>query len=406
MADQARRSEVLVAARDAFHEHGFERTGTREIAGRLGILGGSLYYYIDSKEALLFEVLKEVQAPGREAVARALSDPGTPAAQRLDALVVEHVRATLGDPVGIALTFSELGSLTPEHHAQVLDGLRAYRRGFEALIAAGQTDGSLRPGPSPKVAALAVLGALNWVHRWYRADGRLAPDALSRQLRQFTLEGLAVPGAAEGPPPPPVAAAESQSDGLPERRQALLDAAAELFAERGYDATTTQDIAERLGLQKASLYHYVRGKRELLHALVRDVQEPSLAMLAAIRASDADPLAKLRAVIERHGLFLMRHRTRTGLFLEERRNLSAEQRAAVGDGEQAYHAGVAALIEEGRLAGVVREPVDADVAARILLGALNWIHRWYRPGGLPEQRLAWELSDVLLGGVVARASPG
>src|ERR1700742_1097820 len=174
MADQARRSEVLVAARDAFHEHGFERTGTREIAGRLGILGGSLYYYIDSKEALLFEVLTAVQVPGRGAVARALADSGTLAARRLHALIREHVRATLEDPVGIALTFSELGSLTPEHRREVLGGLQDYRRGFEALIAAGQADGSLRAGPQPKLAALALLGALNWVHRWYRPNGRMS----------------------------------------------------------------------------------------------------------------------------------------------------------------------------------------------------------------------------------------
>jgi AcrR family transcriptional regulator len=404
MPDQARRSEVLVAARDAFHEHGFERTGTREIAGRLGILGGSLYYYIDSKEALLFEVMTAVQVPGREAVTRALADPGTPAAQRLDALIREHLRATLADPVGIALTFSELGSLTPEHQAEVLDGLQAYRRGFEVLIAAGQSDGSLRPGPPARVAALGVLGALNWVHRWYRADGRVGPETLIEQLRRFTLEGLAVPGAPEGAPPPPPAV-DDAAQRVPPRRRELHDIAAQLFSERGYDATTTTDIAEQVGLQKASLYHYVRGKRELLYALVCEVQDPSLAQLAAIRASDADPLAKLRAVIEGHAIFLMRNRARVGLFLDERRNLAPEQRAVVREGEREYAAGVVGLIEEGRRAGVVHDAVDAAVVGRTLLGALNWVHRWYRPGGTPEEQLAAELSDVLLGGVVRERRP-
>jgi hypothetical protein len=102
----------------------------------------------------------------------------------------------------------------------------------------------------------------------------------------------------------------------------------------------------------------------------------------------------------------MQHRTRAGLFLEERRNLSAEHRAAVREGELEYAAGVAALIEDGRRAGVVREAVDPAVAGRTLLGALNWIHRWYRPGGLPDQQLVAELSDVLLGGVVGRAAAG
>ena len=402
MADQARRNEVLLAARDAFHEHGFEGTGTREIAGRLGILGGSLYYYIDSKEALLYEILTAVQVPGRAAVARALADPRTPAAERLEALIGDQVRATLADPVGVALTFSELGALTEAHRADVLNGLRAYRRGFEALIEAGQADGSVRPRLRPKVASLAVLGALNWVHRWYRPDGRVGPAELQRQLRRLTLDGLVVPGAPEGPPLPAPLPPGEAADGASPRRRELLDAAAELFSARGYDATTTQDIAERLGLQKASLYHYVRGKRELLHALVREVQEPSLAMLAAIRAGDADPVAKLRAVIVHHVVLLVRNRERTGLFLEERRNLSPERRAAVREGEREYAAGVEALIEEGRSAGVVRAQVDAAIAGQTLLGALNWLHRWHRPGGWPEEQLGAELADVLLGGVAAR----
>jgi TetR/AcrR family transcriptional regulator, cholesterol catabolism regulator len=400
MAERARHSEVLLAARGAFHELGFEGTSTREIAGRLGILGGSLYYYIDSKEALLFEILTAVQLPGRAAVARALADADTPATERLDALLREHVRATLADPVGIELTFSELGALSPEHRAEVLNGLRDYRRGVEALIAAGMEDGSVRPGLPPKIAALAVLGALNWVHRWYRRDGRLGRAALTEQLSGLLLDGLVSPGAPEGEPPPVTPAPDGPP--VPPRRRELLDAAAELFAERGYDATTTTDIAERLGLQKASLYHYVRGKRELLHALVREAQEPSLAMLAAIRASDAEPLAKLRAVVERHALFLIRNRTRTVLYLDERRNLSAERRAEVLAGEREYASGVVELIREGRRAGAVRETVDAAIAGQTLLGAVNWLHRWYRPGGGPDERLAAQLADVLLRGLAAR----
>jgi AcrR family transcriptional regulator len=395
MADQARRSEVLAAARDAFHEHGFERTATREIASKLGILGGSLYYYIESKEALLFEILTAVQVPGRDAVARALAAPATPAAERLDALLREHVRATLADPAGIALTFSELGSLTTEHAAQVLAGLRDYRRGIEALIAQGCEDGSLRTGPEPKLRALAVLGALNWVHRWYRPDGRLSPQALDEQLRGVVLHGLAAPGAPEGAPPPERAVV-SGAERVPERRRQLLDAAAALFAERGYEATTTQDIAERLGLQKATLYHYVRGKPALLDSLMHDVQESSLALLAQIQLSDADPLAKLRAFCARHVAFLLREPARTTVFLRERRRLSSDLRA----GERAYADGIARLIEEGQSAGAIREAVDADVAARLLLGSLNWLHEWYRPGGWSPERLATELPDALLAGLV------
>jgi AcrR family transcriptional regulator len=99
----------------------------------------------------------------------------------------------------------------------------------------------------------------------------------------------------------------------------------------------------------------------------------------------------------------VRNRARTGLFLDERRNLSPERRAAVRDGEREYAAGVEALIEEGREAGVVRAQVDAAIAGQTLLGAVNWLHRWHRGGGWPQEQLAAELADVLLGGVAAHA---
>lgn len=194
VAEQARRSEVIAAGRAAFYEHGFARTGTRDIARRLGILGGSLYHYIDSKESLLYAVLSEVQAPARSAVGQLQAATG-PVVQRFDLLAREHVRATAADPAGIALTFTEISSLKPEHRAVVVDGLRRYRRAVEQLVALGQENGELTGGVNPKLASLVVLGALNWLHRWYRVDGASPPGELASQLASVLLDGMAVEGA-------------------------------------------------------------------------------------------------------------------------------------------------------------------------------------------------------------------
>ncbi|HEY4279608.1 MAG TPA: TetR family transcriptional regulator [Conexibacter sp.] len=482
----ARREELLRVARAAFLERGYDGCGTRDIARRLGIQPGSLYHYIDSKEALLVEILDAVQTPGRAALEAARQAP-LPADERLASLIGAHVDVIAQDPAVIALLFAEVGALPAAEREATLHGLRAYRRGFGALVADGVAARLLRRRPDPRLATLACLGALNSLHRWYDPAGRRSPDELAAQFQLLLLDGLANPdGAAREPldedPPRVLAFAwragesgarssrgtgpgaargardagegagraggdASESAGraggdagegagrtregagraggdadaargallatagdgagraggdADAARGALLATAGDLFATRGFEATTTREIAAALGVSKATLYHHIRDKQELLFALIQAAQWRSLARLERIVAADADPASKLRAAIAQHVLQLTGAGVGARLLLREARALTPQRRAIVRADERSYTTELAAIVADGQRVGAFRPELDAEVVALAVLGAVNWIDRWHRPDGpWPPHALAEGFADVLLDGLRA-----
>jgi TetR/AcrR family transcriptional regulator, cholesterol catabolism regulator len=175
------------------------------------------------------------------------------------------------------------------------------------------------------------------------------------------------------------------------RRAEVLRVAAELFAERGYEATSTTDIAERLGIKGGSVYYYIESKEALLFELVEDIYGLLLESLHEVLDSDDDPLAKLRRLIELHVSGMAGHRHRGALILNETRSLSPAHRAIADAHGATYEDGLAAVIADGQRAGQIDPTLDPKLVTKALLGAGNWVNRWYRDGG------AWSAEDVSLG---------
>src|SRR5258708_310262 len=92
------------------------------------------------------------------------------------------------------------------------------------------------------------------------------------------------------------------------RRQHVLDAAAKLFAEKGYEATSIGDIAEAVGLLKGSLYYYAPSKEELLFWIIREVHGKGRKLVERFTDSDDDPVTQLREIIEAGATFVIDHR--------------------------------------------------------------------------------------------------
>lgn len=182
----------------------------------------------------------------------------------------------------------------------------------------------------------------------------------------------------------------------------MLEAAGELFLENGYEATSTADIARKLGILRGSVYYYMDTKEGLLFELMEDAYEGFVRAIDAVRESDDDALAKLRRLVEQHIVYLMESRIATTLFLTESRSLSPEHRKVVAQHEETYRSSVADLIREGQRTGVVRDDVDAELATMLFLGAVNWIHRWYgRKGKASVAELARQFSVVIGDGLRA-----
>lgn len=187
------------------------------------------------------------------------------------------------------------------------------------------------------------------------------------------------------------------------RRAEILRAALHAFRERGYHATTLDAIAEQLGVRKTALYHYFPDKQAILLACHRE----SLADLERIITE----AGKLGAVRERLRHIIVEHvRVMTEAYgasplAFEVGALAPERQAEIIAGRDRYEHELRDLIERGMRAGTFRRG-DAKVAAFTILGALNGIARWYRPGGgLDTQALGQHFAAQLMDGLVAEFRP-
>jgi AcrR family transcriptional regulator len=193
-----RRQEILEAAAEVFHQKGYKATSIQDIADAVGILKGSLYYYITSKEDLLFEILQDVHQQGIQNLERIESAPGTPL-QRIRAFVTVHVTHNAENLVKMAVFFHDFRSLSPERREIIVAERDLYDQHLRALIAAAQKDGSVCPDVDPKLASIQILGMMNWIYHWYRPGGSLSVSDLAGTMADFVVAGLACDPATHTP---------------------------------------------------------------------------------------------------------------------------------------------------------------------------------------------------------------
>jgi AcrR family transcriptional regulator len=180
-----------------------------------------------------------------------------------------------------------------------------------------------------------------------------------------------------------------------ERRRELVTAAAAVFREKGYAASTLNEIAARVGADRASLYYYVGGKEELFREAVRGVVESNLAEVARIMASNAGPDRKLRLIVNTLIASYEQHYPHMYVYIQEEMRKVGDE-----DSEWAremrvftreFEASTIGLVKECIQAGIFRSDVRADLAINALYGMLNWTHRWFVPS--PELS-AVEMADA------------
>jgi AcrR family transcriptional regulator len=183
---QRRRTEILHAALRAFRDGGYHATTLDDIAEQLGIRKTALYHYFPDKEAILYECHRESLAELDRilAGARALDTP----ADRLAHVIREHVRVMTDTLEASPLAF-EVTALSPERQREVIAARDRYERALRRMIQEGIADGHFR-ATNPKTAVFAILGAINWIARWYRPEGALRADELGREFAEHLIGGL------------------------------------------------------------------------------------------------------------------------------------------------------------------------------------------------------------------------
>lgn len=187
---QRRRTEILHSALRAFRARGYHATTLEDIAAQLGMRSAALYHYFPDKEAILYACHREGLAEVERVLADARARHAT-ARERLAHAIREHVRVMTDTLEGSALAL-EMSALSPRHRAEVTAQRDRYERGLRDIVAEGVGSAEFR-ALDPKLAVFAILGAINWVARWYRPDGGTQAPELGTQFADHLIHGLTPP---------------------------------------------------------------------------------------------------------------------------------------------------------------------------------------------------------------------
>ena len=178
---QVKRQAVLREAATSFNARGFHATSLTDVAAGLGVTKAALYHYFPNKNALLaacfdhamsvcFQSLERGRAEGRNGREKLL-------------LTLSGYLAQIIDELSCAVVLLEEGALEPDDYAKLVAERDRFERALRSLVREGVKDGSIVPC-DPKIVVFIILGALNWVPKWYRPEGRWNPAQIAAALSE------------------------------------------------------------------------------------------------------------------------------------------------------------------------------------------------------------------------------
>jgi AcrR family transcriptional regulator len=186
-------------------------------------------------------------------------------------------------------------------------------------------------------------------------------------------------------------------------RQEILRTAARLFQQRGYDATSMNDVAAALQLSKGGLYHHFQSKDEILFEIMNHAMEITQERVLNPVRGIADPEERLRALIRLHIEVVLSPRDREiTVMLHENHPLPPALRKRINSRKKDYIHFLENLMEEVQHSRGAKRKVGPHAAAFALLGMINWIYQWHKPEGeLQVQNLVPQFTDLIFGGIFA-----
>lgn len=194
-----------------------------------------------------------------------------------------------------------------------------------------------------------------------------------------------------------------------ETEQEFIQAATQLFAEKGYNGTSIHDLADALNLTTASLYYHMNGKEDLLFRVLESGMANFLGGLELIFESDLAPSEKLRQAVANHVDFVLSNPTAVAVFLRERRFLPDPQEAQYSARVDRYDEMFSSIIKQAMNSGDIPRN-DVSLLRLSALGMVNWVVEWYRNDGrLSQVKIRNFLLDVILNrifGLAASDQPG
>jgi AcrR family transcriptional regulator len=182
--------EVVDAAASVFYRKGYADASVQDVADEVGILKGSLYHYIDSKEDLLFRLLEEVHMEVQEILEEVAADADADALDQLLAYTRRQVEYNAENLPKISVYYHDVDRLSESRRSEIFSKRRVHEQFVADLIKRAQQDGTISDLADARLLGNCVFATIIWVYKWYRPQGQLSPKSLGELCASFVLRGI------------------------------------------------------------------------------------------------------------------------------------------------------------------------------------------------------------------------
>lgn len=387
--------QILRISARHFYQKGFEVASLDEIAKEVGLHKATLYHYVESKHDILYRCLSRSFQDYDETLDR-ITNSRLPVRDRLTGFFTTFAHAQ-NNEFGRCLSAVGAQALDHEPGGRIRQFQRGLNNAVIGLLREGIAQGEIRDLP-PETASALIFGSFNWIWRWHKPGGHFSLDDVVAAFVDLFFHGLA---ARTIPIPPlsptktsPVAPAQYS-----EKHLAILMAAAQCCTEKGYDATSLNDISAKVGLHKATLYHYVRSKDSILFQCL----EASFTGLdqteAALLAPGPDAAQKFCLFLEQLVLAQNNDFGRC-LNLVGPHPLQGASAEKIRSFQKRLDQMARRVFDAGKASGDFR-PLHSGLTAAYVFGATNWVPHWHSPKtATPLTQILPVFEDIFLNGIL------
>jgi AcrR family transcriptional regulator len=187
-------------------------------------------------------------------------------------------------------------------------------------------------------------------------------------------------------------------------KERILRASTELFASKGFDATSVRNIAEKVGLSVPGMFHYFSSKEEILYEIMTIFMDHAYKKIMEIYNADIDPIEKLSEICKFYVEQYAGHTHQLTILISERKSLIPQHRQTCINKERDYVLALKHLFKELAKRKLLK-PIDHSILAFTFFGMVHWTYRWYNAKakrGIGPNQLGRIFSEVFLRGILAQ----
>ncbi len=183
------------------------------------------------------------------------------------------------------------------------------------------------------------------------------------------------------------------------KKYEILKAAALLFRNKGYSATTMRDLAKEVGVEAASLYNHIKSKQEILSILLLNIADEFTNGITEVEQEDISPLEKIKKLIALHISITVEYTNSISLVTQEWRHLEGDTYQEFNNKRKDYEIRFKNILESGILSGEIKD-VNPDIAMFSILSTMRWLYAWYsKKDDFTIEELEQQFCGVLIDGL-------